>query len=702
MSIAEGTSIWFDFLLPDGHLRTDYLKQHKDSLQYLDDVVEPLLHSMKCRMVIYADHGNLIYSYDTKLSDVKNTDYFCSDYQIRIPLIIRSPEMEIKTDNQLISLMEIRSIVASLLTETPYNISTTNHIKIVRSTMYNPDFIKLYHMMGKAKYLQPFECFIFTDNIKFIIFADGSSEVYDIEDHPLQNINKNLLFERIGDEITVFEFQAVRALHKQLKSRSEKNLLFLTDSSNYEYIGKTSEMSAVFRKAGYNTLVLDINKKQFLQQANILYQVSKELKFQAVVCCNPDVITDLRLLECGEKIFILLQDSPVAYDKQLKNLNNNASVYCTDTNYAKYIQQYYPNIGKSAFTFQPGCYLEEQIAYPKRSIDVLLAYDYIEPEKIFAKIQQKYTKEIYSLVEQLILKLIASPDKTYENALKEIFEDFSLNDITNEQFKNFAIEFQIANQYRQAYYNNLIVRQLLQYGIKLHILGEGWENFKTPNSIYISVEHWNWYTFQKALSNAKITLIVAPNEQNMLNDRIIAGLMSGSVIAANYNQYLQHNFKDMKNIVLYNLNNLEALPKKLKFLLENNTFASEIAQNGKVYAKKYYTWENSVKYMLEELQENGLYGHLTKIPGKELVIRFQQKQREEVALDVFEEFSRIDEIISALQTCTTICRADYQYCIEHLTKAMQIFAIDFPDSDNTKQLENMITQLKLKYEFFPE
>lgn len=123
----------------------------------------------------------------------------------------------------------------------------------------------------------------------------------------------------------------------------------------------------------------------------------------------------------------------------------------------------------------------------------------------------------------------------------------------------------------------------------------------------------------------------------------------------------------------------------------------EIAQNGKNYAKEHFTWENNVKQMLKALNENGQIKQDPLIPGKELSIQFQEKQREEIAFDVSDEFSRIDHIISALQTCTTIRTEDYQYCIEHLTKAMQMFALDFPDSDNTKQMESMITQLKMKY-----
>ena len=66
-------------------MRADYAKQHRDAVRYLDDVLEPLLRFMPCRMVLYADHGNLILDYDTKLPEIDDLEYTCSEGWTRIP-----------------------------------------------------------------------------------------------------------------------------------------------------------------------------------------------------------------------------------------------------------------------------------------------------------------------------------------------------------------------------------------------------------------------------------------------------------------------------------------------------------------------------------------------------------------------------------------------------------------------------------------
>lgn len=209
--MSEGTAMLFDFLpVKGGHLRGDYARQHEDALRYLDDVIEPLLSVMKCRMLIYADHGNLILDYDTKLSEVGDTEYTCSEGWTGIPLILRSPEMDVGSDDRLVSLMELNNMVISLLMQSPYRMSDTNHIKMARSELYNPDFRRLYEMIGKTRSLQAFECFLFTDGMKVIIYADGSVEIYNTEDQPVTNADKKVLIEQIYKELTVCDYSLVQ------------------------------------------------------------------------------------------------------------------------------------------------------------------------------------------------------------------------------------------------------------------------------------------------------------------------------------------------------------------------------------------------------------------------------------------------------------------------------------------------------------
>ena len=111
----------FDFLpVKGGHLRADYMRQHQDAIHYLDDVLAPFLERLTCRMVLYADHGTLILDKNTEISDIGDMEYTCSEGWTRIPVIIRSPETGVGTNEELISLMELNPIIISLSEKKPY------------------------------------------------------------------------------------------------------------------------------------------------------------------------------------------------------------------------------------------------------------------------------------------------------------------------------------------------------------------------------------------------------------------------------------------------------------------------------------------------------------------------------------------------------------------------------------------------------
>lgn len=176
--VGEGTAMLFDFLpQKGGKLRTDYEQQHLDALRYLDDVVSPIFCEMNCRMLVFADHGNLILSEDCKMEEVKKSKLIYDEEWIHIPYIICSPEMGRGKSKELISLMYLNDILMSMLKKTVYEIPQNSYVKIARSELYNPDFRHLYKKMCHERCLLAFEGFIFADGYKLIVYSDGLMEL---------------------------------------------------------------------------------------------------------------------------------------------------------------------------------------------------------------------------------------------------------------------------------------------------------------------------------------------------------------------------------------------------------------------------------------------------------------------------------------------------------------------------------------------
>lgn len=211
--ISEGTALLFDYLpQKGGKLRTDYERQHIDALHYLDDVLSPFFQLMKCRMVVFADHGNLILKKDFKLEDVKETKLVCDEEWIRIVYMIRSPEMGVNRCNNLISLMTLNDVVIALMNKSKYKTPTPSYIKLARSELYNPDFRYLYKKLGKEKSLLSFEAFVFDSGHKLVINSIGGVELF-LTDTDKKITNSKLageLIKKVREQITVCSLERLQ------------------------------------------------------------------------------------------------------------------------------------------------------------------------------------------------------------------------------------------------------------------------------------------------------------------------------------------------------------------------------------------------------------------------------------------------------------------------------------------------------------
>ena len=168
-------------------------------------MVIPLIEKLPCRMVLYADHGNVLLDRNEVLSDIAETNYTFTEDLLWVPLAIRCPELGVCEDRSLISLMELNDIIISLLSREPYHHQKRSVIKALRSEIYNPDFRYLYRKTGNERGLLAFEVFLFEEGCKLAVFADGSTELYETktECRLADGEKKAALLEKIRTQITV-------------------------------------------------------------------------------------------------------------------------------------------------------------------------------------------------------------------------------------------------------------------------------------------------------------------------------------------------------------------------------------------------------------------------------------------------------------------------------------------------------------------
>jgi len=204
--VADGTNIMFDYMpRRGGKIRTDYVKQQQESLRYLDDTLAPFLEQLNLRMVLFADHGNILLNQEEKLEEIEASKFSYHEDLIQIPLAVKMPEMNNGQNNQLTSLMSLNEIIICLLNKTKFVPPMKEFIKVERSAIYNPDFHYLYKKAGKERELQAFEVFIFQSGYKLAIYENGEIEAFLIQGDELVEDDELVqeLLCKVHDHITV-------------------------------------------------------------------------------------------------------------------------------------------------------------------------------------------------------------------------------------------------------------------------------------------------------------------------------------------------------------------------------------------------------------------------------------------------------------------------------------------------------------------
>lgn len=203
--VLDGMGITFDLLEENGgRIRADYVQQHTDAMKYLDRVLTPFLERMPCRLVVYADHGNILIPKGLSIDEVDPGIFSCNKESIHVPLAIKSPETVRGVSTNLISIMSLNEIICSLLQKKRFVEQNRGYIKTQRSAIYNPELRYLLAKIGLERELRAYEMFIFENGHKLTVYDDGFVDLKDQNDELLTDQeDQERLFEQIRDDITV-------------------------------------------------------------------------------------------------------------------------------------------------------------------------------------------------------------------------------------------------------------------------------------------------------------------------------------------------------------------------------------------------------------------------------------------------------------------------------------------------------------------
>lgn len=305
---------------------------------------------------------------------------------------------------------------------------------------------------------------------------------------------------------------------------------------------------------------------------------------------NGDFVFDY--LNCP--LFCMIVDPPWHHDRILRTHPHNMHLICMDEGHAIYGQTYYGPFQSVKMGYVLGGW-QESVSWKDREIDVLFTGTHTDLEEIRNKVYRYSQTWVRELFEYLIESGRLCPRLSTEKAMQFYFNREGMK-LSREDFKMaMAICGTYAEFYLRGYYRERVIETLLDAGIPLNVVGNGWEKFgqRYPHNLVLG-DSVDFSETAGLTAHAKIALNVMPWFKDGLHDRIPTAMYNKAVCVTDSSSYIDTHFQDGKDIVLYDLEQLNALPDKVRNLLKQPELAEEIADNGYLNAQQNYTWDKMV------------------------------------------------------------------------------------------------------------
>jgi glycosyltransferase involved in cell wall biosynthesis len=204
----------------------------------------------------------------------------------------------------------------------------------------------------------------------------------------------------------------------------------------------------------------------------------------------------------------------------------------------------------------------------------------------------KFCRDVYENV-------IEHPEKTTEQGIEEELLAREIR-VSDGELCQIIADFHFLDLLIVSHYREKVVAAVAKAGISLDLYGSGWEGCD-----WINLPNVNFHGRVSAdevverMQETKIVLSTMTWFKDGTHDRVFNGMLQGAVAVTDSSVYMKEAFGD--ELVMFELNEIDALPDKIKYLLDNPDVAQKIADSGYERAMRSETWEARAKELDRDL-----------------------------------------------------------------------------------------------------
>jgi len=364
------------------------------------------------------------------------------------------------------------------------------------------------------------------------------------------------------------------------------------------------ELAKTFRTLGHEVFVFDLNQENdsyhllawFHEPGNTVMITFNfnGLRGEEIFYEGTQIFWDTMEIPCIN----IIVDHPFYYHELIKKAPKRYYQICIDRLHEAYMKRFFPDIRLLPFVPSGGTDLPiGPLPLQERSIDLVFTGHYTPPSQFdqhITRIDEEYTAFYRSIIDDLITHPDTPMEAAFEKHLKQAMGPLSETDLAKCMENMIFIDL-----YVRFYFRGLVVKTLLDHGIKVGVFGKGWSLLECehPENL-IDFGGGNSASCLELISKARISLNVMPWFKDGAHDRIFNSMLNGAVCLTDKSRYLEEEFTDGKDIVFYSLSEIEKLPSIVKGLLEDPSKMESISEAGYQKAKSNHTWAERAKVLV--------------------------------------------------------------------------------------------------------
>lgn len=299
----------------------------------------------------------------------------------------------------------------------------------------------------------------------------------------------------------------------------------------------------------------------------------------------------------------IVADHPFYYPELYEIIPDIFYEISIDRYHDKYIKKFYPHIKRGLFLPLGGTSLYPDGSFPSidsRPVDIVFTGNYCPPHE-YDKYIMRHGDDYAEFYNEIIDELISNPDQPDDTVIaRHIYNE--IPDITNSQLRETLPNTIFIDAYIRFYFRGEAVKALIDNGIKVLCIGAGWNRLpcRHPENLI----HKSGVMSQgclEAISQSKLSLNVMPWFKDGAHDRIFNSMLNGAVCLTDHSKYIDEILTPGKNIIFYDLKQLDMLPFIVNGLLNDKEYMEQIQQDAFQFAIKSHTWKHRAVTLHNEL-----------------------------------------------------------------------------------------------------